>query len=374
MSQAADLVELFDVSDRGSQRMFALLEDPQVTQIFVNRHDRIFYWDQMGPKMVNESLFAGSAQYVSWLNQLLKLTDAGYGDVASAKTSVIEASFRADRTNLHGSIHIATPEITRGEPALTVRKQPRGLVTLDDMLRQRMMSEPIRLFLQQAVHSRLNILVSGGSGAGKTTLVRALSPYIDPSNRVVTCEEIDELHLEERLPNVVALTTFRHRDELGRMVRETTLEDLVKEALRMRPDRIWVGETRGREAYALTKAANSGHDGTVTTIHADNGAQAIRQLVTYVMESGLSENVARDQVSRGFHLVVQITKERMGRRVIREVIELEPVLEGAQQQRMVTLFSYDPRADAWRQVGRPTPRLLEAMARHGVNYREYPAD
>ena len=260
--------------------------------------------------------------------------------------------------------------MTRGEPALTIRKQPRNFVKLDDMLRQGMMSTEMRLFLQQAVHGRLNIVLSGGSGAGKTTLARALSDYIDPLNRVITVEEIDELHLDEKLQNVVSLTSYRNRDNEGRLVRETTLEDLVREALRMRGDRIWVGETRGREAYALTKACNSGHDGSITTIHADNGPQAVRQLVTYVMESGVTEAVAREQVSRAFHLVVQVTKEKMGRRVVREITELEPVLEGT-QQRSTTLFAFDPSRETFVTVGRPSRRLVEAMARYGVNFDDY---
>lgn len=364
-----DLTNLFSGEDKGSMRMFAILRDPNVSQVCVNRHDRIVYWDQGGQRVVNDTVFPGPTQYVAWLNQLLELTDSEYRSVEHARVSVIEASFRADRTETHGSVHIATPEVTRGEPALTIRKQPRSFIKLDDMLRQGVMSTEMRLFLQQVVHGRLNVVISGGSGAGKTTLARALSDYIDPTNRVITVEEIDELHLDERLQNVVSLTAYRSRDEEGRLVRETTLEELVREALRMRGDRIWVGETRGREAYALTKACNSGHDGSITTIHADNGPQAVRQLVTYVMESGVTEAVAREQVSRAFHLVVQVSKEKMGRRVIREITELEPVLEGS-QQRSTTLFSFDPAREAFVTVGRPSRRLIEAMARYGVNFED----
>jgi pilus assembly protein CpaF len=366
---ADDLNDLFAAEEtKGSQRMFDILRTEAVTQVCVNRHDRIFYWDQRGQKAVHEQIFASSAQYTTWLNQLLRLTDAGYADVNSAATGVIEASFQPDRTDLHGSIHISTRELTHDEPALTIRKQPHVVVTLEDMLNQRMMSPEMLMFLQQAVKGRLNILVSGGSGAGKTTIARALSRYVDAHNRVITCEEIDELHLADRLDNVVSLLTHRTKDSEGRVVRETTLDDLVREGLRMRGDRIWVGETRGREAYALVKACNSGHDGSITTIHADTAAQAIRQLVTYVMESGLTENVAREQVSRAFHLVIQVGRERMGRRVVREILEVETgVVEGT-NQRVNELFRYDQETESFIKVGRPSHRLVEALARYGVNY------
>lgn len=368
----SDLDDLFSEHDKGSQRMFGLLRDPDVIQIEANAHNRIFFTTADGRKQaIAEQVFAGEEQYVSWLNQLCAMTDVGYRSVTEARTSVIEGSFRSDLTDVHGSIHIATREISPGEPALTVRKQPRDVITLDDMLRQGMMSDDMRLFLQQAVQGRLNILVSGGSGAGKTTLARALSWYVDPSNRVITAEEIDELHLADRLPNVVPLTTYRYRDEQGRVVRETSLEDLVRESLRMRGDRVWVGETRGKEAYALVKACNSGHDGSITTIHADNGPQAIRQLVTYVMESGLAEDVAREQVARAFHIVVQITREKMGRRVIREITELEPVLEGT-QQRTIPLYEFNLDAEAFYQLSRPTNRLIQALQRYGANYDAVP--
>ena len=141
------------------------------------------------------------------------------------------------------------------------------------------------------------------------------------------------LRLSDRLPNVVELFTLRRRDENGVLLRETTLDDLVKEALRMRAARVWVGETRGQEAYALIKACNSGHDGSITTMHADSGAQAIQQLRTYVMESGkVPEQPAREQVARAFNLVVQVEQIGMGRRAITEITELEPVIENGNQR------------------------------------------
>lgn len=369
----ANLADLFaqeGAQPPGAAVLTEILRDPSVAQVTVNRFDRVFYIDDQGPKKV-DNVFPHSQAYMDWLNQLIALTDVGYESVDSARASVIEGSFASDKTDIQGSIHISTRELTRGDPALTVRKQPRSIITLDTMLQQRMMNAEMRNFLELSVRGRANILISGGSGAGKTTLARALSFYIDPNQRILTAEEIDELHLDDRLPNVVALTTYKDVDEMGRVVRTVELADIVREALRMRADRIWVGETRGKEAYALVKACNSGHDGSCTTLHADNGRQAVKQLVTYVMEAGLTEEVAREQVAQAFHLVVQIARVKMGRRVITEITELEPVREGGEQRRN-TLFSYDHESGDFVKVGQPSPRLINDWSRYGVTYEGTP--
>lgn len=366
MSNTQDLEGLFSDGHRGATQMFNMLRDPTVSQITVNRHDRIFFIDASGVQFAR-GVFSSRVDYTAWLNELLSLTDVGFTDVESANSSVIEGSFDPTKTDIHGSIHIVTKDLTRGDPAITVRKQPRDAITLDALLSQGMMSPAMYEFLKRAVQGRLNLLISGGSGAGKTTMARALSYYIAPDQRVVTVEEIDELHLQDRLPNVVSLTTHRVRDGEGRSVRETTLEDLVREALRMRADRIWVGETRGKEAFALVKACNSGHDGSITTIHADDSKSAVRQAVTYVMEGGITEEVSRDQVAQAFHLVIQISKVAMGRRVITEVTELEAVREGTEQRRN-PLYTYNRAEDTFEFQGRPTNRILQAMSRYGVSY------
>lgn len=363
-----DLNSVFSSGDSGSATLMKILDDPAVAQITADGYDRITYVRRGSVQRLDRP-FAGPAQYIAWVNEVMALTDIGYTDILRVNASTVEGSFLPERTNAHGAVHICTREITHGEPAVTVRKQPHDLVTLDDMLEQQIMSPQMRLFLEQAVRGRSNILLSGGSGAGKTTLARALSQFIDPAQRVITCEETQELRLRDRLPNVVELFTHRHRDANGVLLRETTLDDLVRESLRMRGDRVWVGETRGKEAYALIKACNSGHDGSVTTMHADSAAQATRQLTTYVMESGLAAEPSREQVARAFNLAVQVSRIGMGQRAITEISELEPVMEGT-NQRINPIFRLQqtPNGPAFVQVGAPSQGFIAAWARHGVNY------
>jgi pilus assembly protein CpaF len=366
MSQSLGDLFAADTTDAGAQRMFDVVMDVHVSQVVANGHRRVFVTYDNGRVVQLDGVFGSPEAYTAWLNALLRLTDAGVTDITSVKSSVVEGSFSPTRTNLYGSIHIATSEIARTEPLLTVRKQPRQVITLDQMTQQGMLSLEMQAFLELAVRGRAGIIISGSSGSGKTTFARALSWFIDPTNRIITAEEIDELHLTERLPNVAALTTYRIRDDQGRVIRETTLEDLVREALRMRADRIWVGETRGKEALALVLAANSGHDGCVTTLHADDGQQAIKQLVTYVMMSDVVEEVAREQVARAFNLVVQIQKLELGQRRVTEITELEPTREGTEQRRN-ELFVWSPKEQTWQARNRPSKRLQEHLRRHNVN-------
>jgi pilus assembly protein CpaF len=367
MDNLSSLFNQDTVTNYSTSRMFELLRDPSVSQIVINRFDRVFYSIPTGTRTL-ENVFPDSKSYINFINELLFLTDVAFDDVLGANASFIEGSFDSTKTDIQGSIHLATKEITRGDPSLTVRKQPRSIVTLEKMVQEGMLNDEMKRFLETAVRGRANILISGGSGAGKTTMARALSWYIDAEQRILTAEEIDELHIDDRLPNVVSLTTHRHLDSSGNVTRTVELQDLVKEALRMRADRIWVGETRGKEAYALVKACNSGHDGSCTTIHSDNGKQAIKQLITYVMESGVTEEVAREQVARAFHLVIQISKGKLGRRVITEISELEPVREG-NEQRINTLYRFNHDTGLFETQGQPSNRLLKDWARYGTSWR-----
>jgi pilus assembly protein CpaF len=363
----ADMSSLFQSTARHEQ-LWNLLFAPEIADIRINRHDRVFYFDGFSTKQL-QNVFSSAQDYKDFITSLLPLTDVGFVSYEDVDIPLLEGSFTDATTQgkLKGSLIVATDILTRAEPSLVIRKQPIDIITLDTMVEQQMLNPAMRNLLVAAVQGRQNILISGGSGAGKTTLARALAQFIDPAQRVLTVEEIDELHLDDRLPNVVALTTHTKRDVNGRVVEEQSLEDLVRHALRMRPDRIVVGEVRGPEATALIKSCLSGHDGSLTTIHANNATQAAKQLITYATESpGITESIAREYVAQAFSLAVQISRVALGRRVVTEIVELDPVREGT-EQRTSPLWLYDHQRQGWQQAGSPSGRLIENMQRHNTN-------
>lgn len=367
MEPTNDLNALLGHPSRGEQLMYNLMRDEAVSEITVNSWNIIYYTREGKRMRINEPIFRNREEAIGWIDTLLRAyTNSAYANLADAegRTDVVEASLQGG--DLFGSVHVVMPQLTRSDPIVTIRKQPRYFITIDQMASDGMMSDEMKLFLEMAMRGRLNILVSGGSGAGKTTMVRALSQFVDPAHRIITVEEIDELHLQ--LPNVVSMFTFTAKDGQGRLLWDASLDDLCRHALRMRPDRVWVGEVRGSEAYSLVKACTTGHDGSLTTVHSDTARSAVDNLVTYVMESGVTEDVARDNIVRAFDVIVHITKASYDRRVIAAISEVESAIEG-KKVRMTPLFEYNYETDGFLHVGDPTPELERKLQRYGVNYR-----
>ncbi len=196
---------------------------------------------------------------------------------------------------------------------------------MDELIAKGTLTQPMADFLCAAVRARLNILVSGGTSAGKTTLLNMLSGHISDSERIVTIEDTAELRLQQR--HVVRLESRPSNIEgLGAV----TQRDLVKNALRMRPDRIVVGEVRGAEALDMLQAMNTGHEGSLTTVHANSGRDALSRIETLVLLSGieLSQRSIREQIGSAFDLVVQIKRLQDGNRRIVSIAEIVGVSEG----------------------------------------------
>ncbi|MCU1262135.1 MAG: hypothetical protein JWO80_5020 [Bryobacterales bacterium] len=210
------------------------------------------------------------------------------------------------------------PPCSIGGTTLTIRKFAAKLFTADELLRIGSLSPEALEILRAAIIDRKNILISGGTSTGKTTLLNALVSFIDVGDRIVVIEDTAELHLEQ--PNVVRFEA--RREQPGSPA--VTIRDLVKATLRHRPDRILLGEVRGAEAFDLLQALNTGHSGTLATIHANNARQSITRLASCVLQSDvqLPFHAIRSSIADSVHLLLQIER-RNGRRVVSEVVELE---------------------------------------------------
>jgi pilus assembly protein CpaF len=212
----------------------------------------------------------------------------------------------------------AFPPCSIGGTALTIRKFQRHLFTLAELIRVGTIPEHVAVFLQPAVQRQLNILISGGTGSGKTTLLNALAGLIPPKDRVVVIEDTAEIQIGQ--PNCLRLEARREQEG----VPGVAMRDLLRATLRHRPDRIIVGEVRGAEALDLLQALNTGHAGTLTTIHANSAALAMNRLTTCVLMSDVALPFAaiRSQIADSVHLIVQIERRRGGERVIAEVVSV----------------------------------------------------
>jgi pilus assembly protein CpaF len=286
-----------------------LLADDSVTDIMVNGPDMV-YVERHGKIEKTWITFRDHAH-------IMQISQRIAGRIGRR---IDEASPMVDARLADGSrINIITPPVSLNGPVLSIRKFSRRSIDIDIMVRQKNISLKMAEFLQIATTCRLNTLVSGGTGSGKTTLLNALSQMINPNERIVTIEDAAELRL--RQPHVVRLETRPPNIEGEGAI---SIRDLLKNALRMRPDRIIVGEVRGEETVDMLQAMNTGHDGSMSTIHANRAVDALLRLENMITmsDAGVPGKVIRAQIAGGLDLIVQVERMRDGVRRVREVIEI----------------------------------------------------
>ena len=216
-------------------------------------------------------------------------------------------------------VNAIIPPLSITGPVLTIRKFSPNLLDVTDLINLKSLTEPMAEFLKICVRARGNILISGGTGTGKTTLLNMLSGFIPEDERIITIEDAAELHLSQ--DHVVRLEAKPPNIE-GRG--EVTIRDLVRNALRMRPDRIIVGECRGGEALDMLQAMNTGHDGSVTTIHANSCRDSLLRLETMVLMAGMDLPVRaiREQIASGIQIILQLARFPSGERKIERIGEI----------------------------------------------------
>lgn len=285
------------------------LQDSSVSEVMVNGPDSI-YIERSGHLIKTETRFRNAEHLMHIIDRI----------VSAVGRRVDESSPMVDARLLDGSrVNVIIPPLSLIGPCLTIRKFSRDVLTVDKMIEFGSFDERMAQFLEACVRGRLNVVVSGGTGSGKTTLLNVLSAYVPESERIVTLEDSAELQLHQ--DNLVTLET-RPANIEGEG--EISMRDLVRNALRMRPDRIIVGEVRTGEALDMLQAMNTGHDGSMTTAHANSARDLLSRLETMVLMSGmeLPLRAIRSQIASAVDIVVQIARMRDGSRKIINISEI----------------------------------------------------
>jgi pilus assembly protein CpaF len=329
-----------------------LLLDDTINDIMVNGPDHTFV--ERGGRLVQVPV-----RFRDWQH----LTNICQRIAASVGRRVDEASPMVDARLKDGSrVNIILPPLALDGPSISIRKFSKKPIDFQRLIAYGSLTAPIARILEISARCRLNIIVSGGTGSGKTTMMNAMSRFIDPSERIVTVEDAAELQLQQ--PHVVRLETRpASLDGKG----EVNARDLVRNALRMRPDRIIIGEVRGAEAFDMLQAMNTGHDGSMSTIHANNTRDALSRIENMVQMSsmGLSPKAIRTQVVAAVNIIVQVERQRDGGRRVTQVTEISGI-EG-ETQLLNDIFKFHMTGET--AAGKITGRYEVSRIRSSFNER-----
>lgn len=303
------LFHLIDGEVNGYGPITELLNDDNITEIMVNSPNEVFV--EIDGKIERDMSvsFINDRHIIRTIERLVEPS----GKTIDVNKPMVDARLK-DGSRFNAII----PPLSDG-PVMTIRKFRKNIVTMEDLIRNGTLTPYMARFLEAAVKAKLNIIISGAAGAGKTSVLNILGEYIDDKERIITIEDVRELRLNKS--NLVSLET---RSANYDWVGEVTMRSLVRNAMRMRPDRIIVGEVRGNEAYDMLQVMNTGHDGSITTIHANNVKDAMTRLETMVLMDGLEVPIRamREYINNAIDLVVHIARMRDGRRKITNISEL----------------------------------------------------
>ena len=327
--ERSHIFNLIDDEINGYGPISELLTDGNITEIMVNGPKDIYV--EIDGKLVkdNSISFINDEHIIRTIQRL----------IGPLGRTIDSASPMVDSRLSDGSrINAVIPPLSVNGPVITIRKFKRNMTKIEDLLRVGSLTTEMATFLEAAVNGKLNIIVCGGTGSGKTTLLNILSSFIGNDERIITIEDAAELKLEQE--HVISLET---RTVNYNSTSEVTVRDLVINALRMRPDRIIVGECRGKEAFDMLQAMNTGHDGSLTTLHANGVMDALNRLETMVLMSGIDIPIAavREYIENAIDLVINIQRMHDGKRKIVNIsevigyedglIKLSPIFEFVQK-------------------------------------------
>ena len=304
------IFNLIDNEINGYGPITELLDDPNITEIMVNGKDEV-YVEIDGQISKDDTIsFINDEHIVRTIQKIVQ----PLGRTIDTANPMVDARLE-DGSRLNAVI----PPLSLKGPVITIRKFRRDLESIDDFLRTGTLTPYMARFLEAAVQAKLNIIICGGTGSGKTTLLNTLSSFIGNDERIITIEDAAELRLHQ--DHVISLETRLVNYEGTGAI---TIRDLVINSLRMRPDRIIVGEVRGKEAFDMLQAMNTGHDGSLTTMHANSPYDALNRLETMVLMSGMEIPIKaiREYIENAIDLVVNITRLSDGRRKVTSICEL----------------------------------------------------
>ncbi len=287
-----------------------LLKDNAITEIMVNAPNEIYV--EIDGKIVKDETvsFINDKHIIRTIQRIVQ----PLGRTIDSANPMVDARLR-DGSRLNAII----PPLSLKGPVLTIRKFNKKLESIDDLLRRGTLTVNMARFLEAAVKAKLNIVISGGTGSGKTTLLNILSGFLGEDERIITIEDAAELKLHQ--PHVISLETrLVNYEGEG----EVTIRDLVINSLRMRPDRIIVGEVRGKEAFDMMQAMNTGHEGSLTTLHANNPVDALDRLETMILmnEMEIPVSAIRNYIENAIDLIVQVDRLSDGKRKVTSISEV----------------------------------------------------
>lgn len=303
-----------------------LLTDKNITEIMVNAPDEI-YIEIDGQLIKDESVsFINDEHIIRTIERLIE----PLGRTIDATNPMVDSRLK-DGSRINAVI----PPLSLNGPVITIRKFKKTVTTPDDLIRLGTLTPYMARFIEACVHGKLNILVCGGTGSGKTTLLNIVSSFIENHERIVTIEDAAELKLLQ--DHVISLETRVMNYEAEN---EITIRDLVRNSLRMRPDRIIVGEVRGKEAFDMLQAMNTGHDGSLTTLHSNSAIDGLNRLETMVLMSGLDIPIkaVREYIFNAIDLVINIERLTDGKRKIVSISELSEFKDGEIKLKDIFVF------------------------------------
>ena len=337
-----------------------MLDDDRITEIMVNGPSSIYV--EIDGKIVKDDSvsFINDKHILRTIQRIVQ----PLGRTIDAANPMVDARLR-DGSRLNAII----PPLSLSGPVLTIRKFAKNLESIDDLLMKGTLTNNMAIFLEACVEAKLNIIISGGTGTGKTTLLNILSSFIGEDERIITIEDAAELRLHQS--HVISLET-RTTNYEGEG--EVTIRDLVRNSLRMRPDRIIVGEVRGKEAFDMMQAMNTGHEGSITTLHANSPVDAINRLETMILmnEMEIPVSAVRGYIENAIDIVVQIDRLTDGRRKISSICEVSDIIDG--KVNIKPIFSFNQRGltddnmvEGEFKLNRGVPKVYDKIKRKGID-------